>query len=77
MGKALVAKLGLPGPVLLGESSFGDIYIDRASRRRTASGCSTAAVAAYRAHPQVEAVFTADAARRDSGADRRRPTNGP
>jgi predicted AlkP superfamily pyrophosphatase or phosphodiesterase len=59
MGRKLVAQLGLKGPGLLGQSSFGDIYIDKslgaADRRRLLK----AAVAAYRAHPQVEAVFTA------------------
>jgi len=60
IGKALVARLGLKGPGLFGEGSFGDIYLDghlgAADRKRLL----TAAVAAYRAHPQVEAVFTGD-----------------
>ena len=30
VGKAVGARLGLAGPVLIGESSFGDIYLDRA-----------------------------------------------
>ena len=60
MGKQLVAQLGLPGgPGLLGESSFGDMYIDRRLRASERSRLLRAAVAAYKAHPQVEAVFTA------------------
>jgi len=60
MGKALVAQLGLPGgPGLMGDSSFGDIYLDRRLRANERSRLLKAAVAAYRAHPQVEAVFTA------------------
>ena len=60
MGKALVAQLGLPGgPGLMGDSSFGDIYIDRRLRADERSKLLKAAVTAYRAHPQVEAVFTA------------------
>jgi predicted AlkP superfamily pyrophosphatase or phosphodiesterase len=59
MGKALVQKLGLPGPGLLGSSAAGDIYVDKklkvADRRRLLA----AAVAAYKNDPQVEAVFTA------------------
>jgi predicted AlkP superfamily pyrophosphatase or phosphodiesterase len=60
MGKALVAKLGLPAsPGLLGDSSFGDMYIDKRLRAPEREKLLKAAVAAYRAHPQVEAVFTA------------------
>jgi hypothetical protein len=60
IGKALVAQLGLTGPGLLGDGSFGDMYIDRnlspANRKRLLD----AAVAAYGHHPQVEKVFTAE-----------------
>jgi predicted AlkP superfamily pyrophosphatase or phosphodiesterase len=59
MGKALVARLGLSGPGLLGDGSFGDMYIDRRLRAGERDKLLKAAVAAYRAHPQVEAVFTA------------------
>jgi predicted AlkP superfamily pyrophosphatase or phosphodiesterase len=58
IGPRLVKQLGLKGPGLFGDIG-GDIYIDRdlapADRRKLLG----AAVAAYRAHPQVEAVFTA------------------
>jgi len=60
MVKMLVAKLGLPaGPGLLGDGSFGDMYIDKRLRPAEREKLLKAAVAAYRAHPQVEAVFTA------------------
>jgi predicted AlkP superfamily pyrophosphatase or phosphodiesterase len=59
MGKKLVAELRLPGgPGLLGEN-FGDFWIDRRLRASERSRLLRAAVAAYKAHPQVEAVFTA------------------
>ena len=58
MGPRLVAQLGLTGPGLYGDLG-GDLYIDRnlspADRKRLLD----AAVAAYKAHPEVEAVFTA------------------
>ena len=60
IGKGIGASLGLEGPVLLGESSFGDIYLDRALGATDRTRALVAALAAYRAHPQVEAVFTHD-----------------
>jgi len=58
MGEALGRRLGLSGRVLLGDGPFGDMWIDRAlpapARRRVLAS----ALAAYRAHPQVAAVFT-------------------
>lgn len=60
MGKSLVAKLGLRGPGLLGDSPFGDMYVDRRLSPADQKRLLRAAVAAYRAHPQVEAVFTAE-----------------
>ena len=58
MGKKLVAELGLSGPGLLGDSSFGDMYVDRKLSIADQQKLLKAAVAAYRKHPQVEAVFT-------------------
>jgi hypothetical protein len=60
LGKVLTARLGLKGPGLLGDGNFGDMYIDRSLSPADQKRLLTAAVAAYRAHPQVEAVFTAD-----------------
>jgi arylsulfatase A-like enzyme len=57
MGKVIAAQLGLKGPVLYGDA-FGDIYVDHALRPADRNRALTAAVAAYRAQPMVEAVFT-------------------
>jgi arylsulfatase A-like enzyme len=58
VGKRVGARLGLKGPVLLGDAAFGDMYMDRtltpAQRRRALAE----AVSVYKAHPQVAAVFT-------------------
>jgi predicted AlkP superfamily pyrophosphatase or phosphodiesterase len=59
IGLNLVKKLGLPGFGLHGES-FGDVYADRSLSEGQRKLLLNAAVAAYRAHPQVEAVFTAE-----------------
>jgi predicted AlkP superfamily pyrophosphatase or phosphodiesterase len=58
MGKALAAKLGLKGPVLLAAAAFGDMYIDRTLPPAQRTKALAAAIAAYKAHPQVAAVFT-------------------
>ena len=59
MGRKIMAQLGLQGRGLLGSGPFGDIYVDRTLSPRDRSRVLDAAVASYRAHPQVEAVFTA------------------
>jgi len=58
MGEALGRRLRLQGPVLIGDGTFGDVYVDRALPPRTRARVLAEAVAAYRAHPQVEAAFT-------------------
>jgi hypothetical protein len=58
MGKALAARLNLQGPVLLGAGAFGDMYVDKAIVGPARQRVLREAVAAYRAHPQVAAVFT-------------------
>ncbi|MDQ3478733.1 MAG: alkaline phosphatase family protein [Pseudomonadota bacterium] len=59
VGKAIGAKLGLAGPVLLGGLS-GDVYIDRKLSAAQQARARTEAAAMFRAHPQVAAVFTAE-----------------
>ena len=59
MGKVIAAELGLKGPVLYGDA-FGDIYVDQALAPADRAKALAAAVAAYRAQPMVEAVFTHD-----------------
>ena len=60
IGKAIGAKLGLAGPVLIGEGAHGDIYLDLALTPTNRRRALQAALAAYRADPQVETVFTKD-----------------
>src|SRR4051794_25281353 len=48
MGKKLAAELKLSGPGLLGESSFGDIYIDQRLPPKDRKRLLDAAVAAYK-----------------------------
>jgi predicted AlkP superfamily pyrophosphatase or phosphodiesterase len=58
-GATIAARLGLKGPVLLGDGAFGDVYLDRALNGASRAKALAAALAIYRAHPQVAAVFTA------------------
>ena len=58
MGRALGARLRLQGPVLLGDGAFGDIFVDRNLPAPARARALAAALAAYRAHPQVAFVFT-------------------
>lgn len=60
LGKRIGARLGLTGPVLHGDSAFGDIYVGRALRPRDRARALAEALKEYRAHPQIEAVFTRD-----------------
>jgi hypothetical protein len=57
-GKAIAVKLRLGGPVLVGDSPFGDVYLDRALSPADRTRALAAAVSYYQANPQVEAVFT-------------------
>lgn len=58
MGRTIGARLHLAGPVLLGDGPFGDMYVDRTLPAPARARALAAALAAYRAHPQVAAVFT-------------------
>jgi len=58
MGEALGRRLGLSGAILFGDGTFGDIYLDRALPARNRPRVLAEALAAYRRHPQVEAVYT-------------------
>src|SRR6478735_1068154 len=58
VGRTVGARLGLKGPVLFGDGAFGDMYVDRALSPADRARAKAAAVEAFRAHPQVEAVFT-------------------
>jgi predicted AlkP superfamily pyrophosphatase or phosphodiesterase len=58
IGKAVAAKLGLQSAPLIGGFS-GNIYIDPSLPAAMRAKVLDAAIAVYRAHPQVEAAFTA------------------
>jgi arylsulfatase A-like enzyme len=58
IGKSIGVRLGLAGPVLIGEGAAGDVYFDPALKPTDRRRAEQAALAAYRADPQVEAVFT-------------------
>ena len=58
IGKAIGGRFQLSGPVLLGDLG-GDVWIDKALPAAARVQVEKAAVAYYRGHPQVEAVFTA------------------
>ena len=60
IGLGLVKKYKLPGFGLYGDGTFGDVYIDPALTTAQRKLVLDGAVTAYRAHPQVEAVFTAE-----------------
>jgi predicted AlkP superfamily pyrophosphatase or phosphodiesterase len=58
MGETLGRKLGLKGPVLFGDGAFGDMYVDRKLTTAQRARTTREAIAAYKRHPQVAAVFT-------------------
>ena len=60
VGRRVAQQLGLQGAVLLGSETSGDMWIDRSLPAAERSRALAAAVAAYRAHPQVAGVFTAE-----------------
>jgi predicted AlkP superfamily pyrophosphatase or phosphodiesterase len=59
MGKKIAAKLGLAGPVLIGDVS-GDIYLDKSLGPADRARALKEALADYRAHPQVAGAFARD-----------------
>jgi hypothetical protein len=59
VGKPLAPQLGLTGDVLVGDGVGGDVWLDRAIPAKDRPRALGAAVARYKAHRQVEAVFTA------------------
>lgn len=59
VGAALATRFGLADSALLARAPFGDIYLSPAVPTDKRAEVLQAAVAAYRQHPQVAAVFTA------------------
>ena len=60
VGAKVAAKLGLAANPLIGRSAFGDIYIAANVPEAKRLTVRDAAVAIYREHLQIEAVFTKD-----------------
>jgi arylsulfatase A-like enzyme len=58
MGEALGKRLGLKGSILFGDGAFGDMYVDRKLTVAQRARVTREAIAAYKRHPQVAAVFT-------------------
>ncbi|MEO7636097.1 MAG: alkaline phosphatase family protein [Sphingomicrobium sp.] len=58
VGRGIGDQLGLTGKILHGDFA-GDVWLDRALKPADRARVSAAAIARYRAHPQVEGVFTA------------------
>ncbi|HEY8591318.1 MAG TPA: alkaline phosphatase family protein [Sphingomicrobium sp.] len=57
---ALRKRLGTHARIVHAEGPFGDIYLDQALNGPERTRARDAAAAFYRAHPQVEAVFTSE-----------------
>lgn len=60
LGKAVAEKLGLPQPLLYGDGPFGDMYLSKALTPAQRKAALDDILARLRAHPQIEAVVTAD-----------------
>ncbi|AVA15726.1 alkaline phosphatase [Sphingopyxis sp. MG] len=60
IGKAVAEKLGLPQPLFHADGPFGDMYLSKALTPAQRKAALAELVARYRAHPQVEAVVTAE-----------------
>lgn len=60
LGKAVAEKLGLPQPLLYGDGPFGDMYLSKALTAAQRKAALDDILARLRAHPQIEAVVTAD-----------------
>ncbi|GAA4007493.1 alkaline phosphatase family protein [Sphingomonas humi] len=60
MGKVIAADLGLSRPALLGDGIGGAVWLDREIEPSRRPAVLAAALARYRAHPQVETVITAE-----------------
>jgi predicted AlkP superfamily pyrophosphatase or phosphodiesterase len=63
VAKVIGEKLGIEGRLLFG-GSYGDIYLDHSLSAANRKRVLDAALAFYRAHPQVEAAFSAEQLRK-------------
>ncbi len=60
LGRAVAEKLGLPQPLLYSDGPFGDMYLAKTLTPAQRKAASTELLARWRAHPQVEAVVSAE-----------------
>ncbi len=60
LGRAVAEKLGLPQPLLYSDGPFGDMYLAKTLTPAQRKAASAELLARWRAHPQVEAVVTAE-----------------
>jgi predicted AlkP superfamily pyrophosphatase or phosphodiesterase len=60
VGAMLAKQFNLAAPAIIGDGAFGDIYLSKAVPPKQRKAVQDAAVAFYRGHPQVAAVFTRD-----------------
>jgi hypothetical protein len=58
VGEQVAKSIGASGSVLMDVGPVGDLYLDPALQGATRTRALQAALAAYRAHPQVEAAFS-------------------
>lgn len=58
MSETLARRLGVTGPVILGDGAFGDMWVVRSLPARVRARVLAEALRAYRAHPQVQLVLT-------------------
>jgi predicted AlkP superfamily pyrophosphatase or phosphodiesterase len=60
VGPALAKQFELSEPAILGDAPFGDLYLSSKIPAEKRSAVLEAAIATYKNHPQVEAVFRKD-----------------
>jgi phosphonoacetate hydrolase len=60
IGKDLAKEFSLAQSAIIGDAPFGDLYLTDSIPAQQRLAVRTAAIAKYRAHPQVEAVFSRD-----------------
>jgi hypothetical protein len=60
MGDAIAAKTGLSGTLLYGDGASGDIYLAKTLSPAQRAKVAAAAMAMWKASPQIETVFTHD-----------------
>jgi len=58
LGPAIAAQTGVRGPIIVSGGPSGDVFLDPALSAADRAKARGALLVAYRAHPQVEAVYT-------------------